>query len=427
MAKNNKKSKKKIYIFSGIGVLVLAIIVLVITQGNKNEIIKVQTEKVAKRTITQSVTATGNIDPEFKVIITPEVTGEIVSLPVKDGDKVKKGDLLLRIKADTYLAAKQRAEANLQSAKASLSMRKAERERVTASYNRIKEMHAKKLSSDMELENSKSEYLSTIAQYESAEAMVTQSEASVREAAEQLNKTTIISPIDGTVTQLNVELGERVLGSGFSQGTNLMTIADLSKMESIVDVDENDIVLISLGDTARIKVDAFGDRVFKGVVSEIGNSAQTSGLGSQDQVINFEVKIRVIDYDTNLRPGMSCNATIETETRTNVISVPLVSITARGDFNPAEEQGGEEEVVKAKVEKNDKDKIQEIIFIIKDGKAKSVKVKTGISDDNYIQILEGVKGGEEVVSGSYKAISRELRDGAVVNVDKNKSPEKANK
>lgn len=420
MAKNNKKSKKKLYIFSGIGVLILAIIILVITQGNKNEVIKVQTEKVEKRTITQTVTATGKIDPEFKVIITPEVTGEIVSLPVKEGDQVKKGDVLLRIKADTYLAAKQRAEANLQSARATLSMRKAEKERVIASYNRIKELHAKKLASDSELENAKSEYLTILAQIESSEAMVNQSEASVKEAIEQLNKTTIISPIAGTVTQLNVELGERVLGSGFSQGTNLMTVADLSKMVAIVDVDENDIVLISLGDTARIKVDAFGDRVFKGVVSEIGNSAKTTGFGTQDQVVNFEVKIKILDYDKNLRPGMSCNSTIETETRQNVISVPLVSITARGNTGLMEDEEGAQ-FTQVKTEKNGKNEVEEIVFIVKDGKAKSVKVKTGISDDNYIQILEGVSVGEEVISGSYRAISRELKDGSIVTVEKKKT------
>ncbi|NUN08743.1 MAG: efflux RND transporter periplasmic adaptor subunit [Ignavibacteriaceae bacterium] len=425
MAKNGKKSKKKIYLFSGIGVLILAIIILVITQGNKSEVIKVQTEIVEKRTITQTVTATGKIDPEFKVIITPEVTGEIVSLPVKEGDQVKRGDVLLRIKADTYVAAKQRAEANLQSAKASLSMRKAEKERVTSNYNRVKELHAKKLASDAEIENAKTEYLSIIAQLESAEAMVSQNEASVKEAFEQLNKTTIIAPIAGTVTQLNVELGERVLGSGFSQGTNIMTVADLSKMVSIVDVDENDIVLITLGDTARIKVDAFGDRILKGVVSEIGNSAKTAGLGTQDQVVNFEVKIRVLDYDKNLRPGMSCNSTIETETRANVIAVPLVSITARGDFNMfAGEEEEENQVTQVKTEKNGQEKIEEIVFVVKQGKAKSVKVKTGISDDNYIQVLEGIKGGEEVISGSYRAISRELNDGSVVSVEKKRNGEK---
>lgn len=308
--KAKKKSRKKLYIFGGIGVLLLALVILVILKGNKEEIIIVQTENVIKRDITQTVSAIGSIDPVFKVVITPEVTGEIVSLPVKEGDVVKKGTVLLRIKADTYLAAKERAEANLQSAKATLSARKAELDKITADYNRAKELYAKKLSSDAELEAIKSQYLSLSSLYNGAEANVLQSEAAVREAVEQLNKTTIVSPMDGTVTQLNVELGERVLGSGFSQGTNIMTVADLSNMQAIVDVDENDITLISYGDTARVKVDAFGDHEFLGVVYEIGNSAKQSGFGTQDQVINFEVKIKIFAQDKKIRPGMSCNANI---------------------------------------------------------------------------------------------------------------------
>lgn len=413
------KSKKKIIIFSALGVLVLALVLIVIFKGNKEEIISVQTEKVIKRNITQTVSAIGNIDPEFKVVITPEVTGEIISLPVKEGDMVKKGDVLLRIKADTYIAAKQRAEASLQSAKATLASRKAELDKITSDYNRAKELYAKKLSSDAELEAVKSQYLSLSSLYAGAEANVMQNEAAVKEAAEQLNKTTIVSPMDGTVTQLNVEPGERVLGSGFSQGTNIMTIADLSRMQAIVDVDENDIVLISHGDTARVKVDAFGDQIFTGVVYEIGNSAKQSGFGTQDQVINFEVKIKILDKDKKIRPGMSCNSTIETETRINVWSVPIPSITARMEMPEASEE--EDTGIAVKETKKD-NTINEIVFLVVDGKAKLTPVKTGISDDNYIEITSGLSGDEEVVSGSYRAISRELEDGKLVKVDnKNKS------
>ncbi|HRI46112.1 MAG TPA: efflux RND transporter periplasmic adaptor subunit [Ignavibacteriaceae bacterium] len=422
MANGIKKSKKKIFIFGGLGLLLVVVVLLVIFQGNKEEIIPVVTEKVQKRTVTQTVTATGKINPEFQVKITPEVTGEIVFLPVKEGDKVKKGDVLIKIKADAYQAQKQRAEAALQSSRALLSQRKAELEKVSSDYKRVSGLHAKNLVSEAELEAAKSQYLSVQAMYEAAQASVLQSDAALREALEQLYKTTITSPMNGTISILNVELGERVLGSGFSQGTDLMTVSDLANMEAIVDVDENDVPLISVGDTSRIKVDAFGDRVFAGVVTQIGNSAKQTGFGTQEQVINFEVKIKLIDIDKNLRPGMSCNAKIETETKENVVTVPIQSVTARSDFKPIEEEEGEP--VNGK--KKEEEKVQEIVFVIDNSKAKSVKVETGISDDNYIEIKKGLEPDVEVVTGSYRAISRELKDGSIVIVE-NKGKKESDK
>lgn len=417
MANGKKsKSKKKIFIFGGLGLLVLILIIIAFIGGGREEIIAVTTEKVVKRTITQSVTATGKINPEFRVVITPEVTGEIIALPVKEGDRVKKGDLLIRIKGDQYQAQKERLEATLLSAEANLKIREAELTRVTSDFNRVKELHSKGLSSDVELEISQSNYLTTKAAYESAQASVLQSKASLKEVMDQLYKTTILSPMDGTVTQLNVEIGERVLGSGFTQGTNIMTISDLNNIEAVVDVDENDVVLVSLGDTARIKVDAFGDRVFKGLVTQIGNSAKTSGFGTQQEVVNFEVKIKLIEPDGSLRPGMSCNAEIETETVTDVLSVPIQSVTARTDTKPKEQQSndGDEAIVERRTRF---EKPKEIVFIVKDGTAKSVEVVTGISDDNYIEIKSGLEGDEDVVAGSYRAISRELNDGSKVRVE----------
>lgn len=418
-----KKSRKKLYIFGGLFLLVVAVIIIAILQGSKDEITVVQTEKVIHRTITQTVTATGKIDPEFKVQITPEVTGEIVSLPVKEGDAVKKGDVLIKIKADTYLAQVQSAQANLQSARASENQRKAEFDKISLDYNRVKELHAKKLSSDAELEASKSSYLGAKAMLESAQSFVSQNEAAVKQAVEQLNKTTITSPLDGTVTQLNVRLGERVLGSGFSQGTNIMTVANLANIEAIVNVDENDIVLIKIGDTARVSVDAFGDRKFTGVVTEIGNSAIQSGTGTQDQVINFEVKIKLMEPDPKLRSGMSCNARIETATKANVLSVPLPSVTARSEIKVMPEKDADgPNAAKQPTVKKTSNKPDEIVFTTNNGKAKVVKVKTGLSDDNYIEITEGLKENDEVISGSYKAISRDLHDGAIIRVDNNKGP-----
>ncbi|OIP55807.1 MAG: efflux transporter periplasmic adaptor subunit [Ignavibacteria bacterium CG2_30_36_16] len=431
MANGKKKSKKKIIVFSIIGVIIVALVLLAFFGGNKEEIISVQTEKVEKRNITQTVTATGKINPEFKVIITPEVTGEIVSLPVKEGDNVKKGTLLLRIKSDAYVAQREKAEAMLQSSKASLSQRDAELTKVEADYNRAKELHSKGLSSDSELESAKSIFISTRAMYQSAQANVMQSEANLRESTDQLSKTAIYSPMDGTITQLNVELGERVLGSGFSQGTNIMTVSDLGNMEATVDVDENDVVLISIGDTANVKVDAFSNKVFRGTVTQIGNSAQSAGLGTQDQVVNFGVRIKLIDSDINLRPGMSCTSDIQTETKSNVFAVPIQSVTARDeDKSMNTEEGGDgEEEAEAVTQKKDngKKEIQEIVFVVKNGKAKTINVETGISDDNYIEIKSGLSGGEDVVSGSYRAISRELKDGVVVRVEEKKKTFGANK
>ena len=430
MANGKKKSKKKIIIFSVIGVLVIALVLIALLGGSKDEIIAVQTEKVEKRDITQTVAATGKINPEFKVPITSEVTGEIVNLPVEEGDVVKKGQLLIKIKGDAYVAQQERASANLQSAEANLQMRKAELDKVTLDFNRIKELHSKNLASDSEMELANSNFLTTKALYEGAEANVLQNKASLKEIIEQVNKTSIYSPIDGVVTQLNVELGERVLGSGFSQGTDIMTVSDLRNIEATVEVDENDVVLISVNDTARIKVDAFGDKEFKGVVTQIGNSAITSGLGTQEQVVNFEVRIKLISPDNALRPGMSCNADIETETVSGVISVPIQSVTARTDMpgpNMNEGEEGEENPnVKPAGNTPNMNKLQEIVFIVENGKAKKINVETGISNDNYLQIKSGLKGGEEIISGSYRAISRELNDGVVVRVEGQNKQETTN-
>lgn len=425
MANGKKKSKKKLFIFGGIGLLIVILLIVAFVGSNKEEIVSVQTEKVEKRTITQTVAATGKINPEFKVAINPEVTGEIIELPVKEGDAVKKGQLLIRIKGDQYVAQKERVEANLQSAKASLRMREAELTKVELDYNRVKELHSKGLASDSELEAAKSNYLSTKASYQAAEANVEQSQASLKEVMDQIFKTTIRSPMDGYVTKLNVEVGERVFGAGFSMGTDIMTISDLRNIEAVVEVDENDVVLVSIGDTATVQVDAFKDKEFIGIVSEIGNSANTTGLGTQNEVVNFEVKIKLIDPKNPLRPGMSCTADIETETVQNILSVPIQSVTTRDkgpmEGNAPEGEGGEEFQQVKEVKKEKITKTNEVVFLLKNGKAKMVNVITGLSDDNYIAILSGLEGGEEVVSGSYKAISRELNDGLQVRVENKNS------
>lgn len=412
-----KKRSKKIIIFSVLFVLLAVVVALVIAKGSKEEILTVQTEKVAMKTVTQTVTATGKVEAEFKVLITPEVTGEITQLAVKDGDKVSQGDLLFRIKSDIYASQLERSQASLESSKAQKAQREAEMMKLQLDLNRMEELFKKGMASQAEYDAIKASWLSAKAGIDAANANIMQNSASVREAMEQLAKTTIHSPLTGTVTKLNVEKGERVLGSGFSQGTNVMTISDLKNMEAIVDVDENDIVNVKLGDTAKIKVDAYGDKIFIGEVSEISNSSKTSGTGTQEQVVNFEVKIKIQDSESKLRPGMSCNAMIETETMVNVIAVPIQAVTAKiEEMKPAEGSGEESEAVKKKAPAK-KDKPEEIVFIVEGGKVKEVPVVSGISDDNFIEIKSGLKQGQEIVSGPYRAISRELKNDMLVKVD----------
>ncbi|MEI7812810.1 MAG: efflux RND transporter periplasmic adaptor subunit [Ignavibacteria bacterium] len=407
-----KKSRKKLYIFSGAGLALVVLVLLIVFNGNKEQIVQVTLETVQKRTITQKVSATGKINPEYKVVITPEVTGEIVELPVKEGDNVKKGELLIKIKPDTYVAARDRAVANLDQVKSGMNRSKAVFDRVKSEYDRVQGLYAKKLSSDSEMEQAKSNYLSAKSDVESQQAMVQQMTAALKEANENLYKTTIYSPMNGTISQLNVELGERVLGSGFSQGTDIMTVADLSKMEADVEVDENDVVLISVGDTAKIQIDAFQNREFNGIVYQIGNSAKTTSAGTQQEVVNFEIKIRIVDADKTIRPGMSCNSDILTETKADVISVPIQSVTVRGAVTPEEEKkdDADDVAVQAKTTVKKDNKPKEVVFLVENNKAKMAEVKTGISDDNYIEIISGLKGNEKVVSGPYKAVSRELSD-----------------
>lgn len=427
---NNKSkksmSKKKKY-FLVIGGIVLLLILRTAFCGKKNPPVIVQTEKVTKRTITQIVTATGKINPVNQVVITPEVTGEIVSLPVKEGDAVQKGQLLIKIKPDTYLAQRERAKANLDSARANLKMRKVELTYIQAEYDRAQNLLKNGVANQQQMEKAQSDLSSTQAQIEALNAAVSQAEAALKEADESLYKTTIYSPMDGTVSQLNVELGERILGSGFSQGTNLMTVADLNQMEAVIEVDENDVVLVSVGDKAKIQIDAFKDKTFTGTVSQIGNSAKSVGEGTQEVVVNFEIKIALDKGGEAVRPGMSCNADIETETRTDVLSVPIMSVTARSPEEKKKEEpgeaGGDTQVLAVQKAKA-RNKPQEVVFTVKDQKALMKPVKTGISDDTYIEVNSGLNEGEEVVSGSYKAISKELDDGTKVQV---KNEEKGTK
>ncbi|MFZ4619694.1 MAG: efflux RND transporter periplasmic adaptor subunit [Bacteroidota bacterium] len=417
---NGKKSKKKLYIFLGLGLAAVALVLVVILGAKKENIISVQTEKVAKRTITQMVNASGKIQPETMVKINAEVSGEITSLPVKEGDRVKKGELLVRIKPDQYQAQVDRAEAGLQSARASLNLQKANLEKAESEFKRAQELYDKKLLSDQEFVAAKTSFSAAKSQNESAQAGVRQAEASFRDAKESLNKTAIYSPMAGTISQLISELGERVSGSGFTQGTQIMTVADLSMMEARVDVGENDIITISIGDTARITIDAYPDKKFTGVVYEIANTAKSKGLGTQEEVTNFEVKIRIMNKDIALRPGMSMTADIETETKKNVLAVPIQSVTTRAPKGKESKEGEkpkDDAQQSAGLSMNEKP--VECVFVVENGKVKMVPVKRGINDEGYVEISTGISQDLEVVSGSYKAINRDLEDGTVVKVENN--------
>ncbi|MFC2085442.1 efflux RND transporter periplasmic adaptor subunit [Bacteroidota bacterium] len=416
-----KKSKKKFIIFGGLALLLIIVVTLVLTGGDKERIFSVQTEKVEKRTVTQVVTATGRIHPKNQVVLRPEVNGEIVALPIEEGDKVRKGQLLIRIKPEQYRAQRNQARAQLESAKAQLKVRNASLDRVKADYKRKQGLNEKGLASEQELEIAKSNFLQGEGQYEAQNASVMQAQENLNNAEEQLRKTTIYSPMDGRITALRVEINERVLGSSFSVGTHLMTVADLSNMEARVEVDENDVILVSIGDTAKVEVDAFSDKTFTGIVSQIGNSAQTAGAGTQDEVVNFEVRVGIIDDEEQLRPGMSCDADIETETRVDVITVPIQCVTARIEKIGENGEGNDEgensvrTVSQNNGNKNGKNnKPKEVVFIVDNNVAKKIEVETGISDDTYIEINAGLEGDEEIISGPYRAISKDLEDGAKV-------------
>ena len=411
MATNGKKRRKKVIIFSLLGVLLIALALIVFLGSKREPIIQVQVEKAQKRSITQVVTATGKIQPEVQVKISPEVSGEIVQLPVKEGNRVRRGDLLMKIKPDVYVAQRDQWSAGLLRAQADLT-------RAELEFKRVESLYSKGLVSE-------SEFVQSRAGYQASKASFAQAQASLNQAEENLRKTTVFSPMDGTVSQLNSELGERVLGTAQFQGTDVMTIADLSRMEAQVNVSETDVVLVSIGDTARVAVDALPEKKVNAVVYEIANTATTRGLGTQEEVTNFTVKMRIVGTNLNLRPGMSMTADIETETKDSILAVPIQSVTTRAPKMATPPAGGEgeqgpQQSGTASVRQRSEHKPAEVVFVVENGVAKTVTVKRGISNDAYVEITDGLKEGAEVVSGSYRAINRELEDGAKVRVEEQK-------
>lgn len=414
-----KKKSKKVLLFSIIGGVLLLIIIAVIVSGRKDKLITVQTEKVSKRNITQVVSGTGTINPETKVDISAEISGEIVQLPYKEGDTVKKGDLLVKIKADIYGARINQQQAGVTYSKTQVEVAENNLKKTELELQRVEQLHQKGLVSQADLDNARIAYDVAVSQVKSSNANVRQNYALLQQSSQDLSKATIRSPMAGTVTKLNNELGEKVVGTQQMAGSVIMTVSDLSVMNAEIEISETDVTNVKLGDTADVEVDAFPDRVIKGIVYEISNSAKSKGIGTQEQVINFLVKIRILDQDVALKPGMSCNADIRVNSKNDVIAIPIQCITAREEDKPESE---DEEEVKRKSEENlkKKEKPKEVVFIVESGqptKVKMVEVKSGISDDRYIEITEGLQPDVEVIKGPYKAISKELEEGTKVKID----------
>lgn len=425
-----KKNRRRYVLIS---VVILLILVLAAVRScDRNAPIVVETELAKKRTITEIVTASGKIQPETEIKISADVSGEVVELHVREGDRVKEGQLLLKINPDIYISAKERAAATLNSSRASLSNAKARLAQAEAqfknaqsSFNRNKKLFDQGAISEAEFESAESQFEVAKGEFEAARQSVLGAEysvnstiASLREAEDQLRKTTIFAPVTGTVSKLNIEKGERVVGTLQMAGTEIMRIADLEEMEVNVEVNENDIVRVSLHDTADIIIDAYPGRTFKGMVTEIANSAKTDMVNA-DQVTNFEVKIRVMrpsyldlidtlrPHLSPFRPGMSATVDIRTRTASGVISVPIGAVAAR------------------EIKDSENEDLQEFVFLHESGKAISRDVSTGIQDNEYIQITKGLSEEDEVITGPYLAISRELKDSSLVEI-KIKTDEETN-
>jgi HlyD family secretion protein len=435
-----QKKSKLLYVLIGAGVLVIVAIA-----GNKlgwfgkGDITEVATDKVEKRTIVETVSASGKVQSEVEVKLSSEVSGEIVELLVKEGDVVKAGQLLCKIRPDILKSGYDRAVASLNSQRAALAsvqqqLKQAEAtfQNTEASFKRSTELYKQKVLSTAEYESARAQYLSAKANLESirqnvigAEFGIDQSSALVKEASDNLARTTIYAPVEGVVSKLSVESGERVVGTAQMAGTEIMRISNLNIMEVSVDVNESDINRVSVEDPAEIEIDAFEGRKFKGVVTEIASSANVVGT-SAEQVTNFTVKVRILpdsykalmtsdaSVASPFRPGLSATVDIQTKRATG-IAVPIQSVTTREDEKP---QSADKPQTDNQVEEKDKrepdEPVKEYIFVYDNEKVKQVQVKTGIQDDNHILVLSGLKGGEEVVSRPFTAISKTLKDGMEV-------------
>ncbi len=441
----NKKTMRYLVI-AAVAMIILAVVGKSAGWFGADTEISVATEKAERRTITETITANGKIRPQTEVKISPDVSGEIVELHVKEGEQVQRGQLLLRINPETYISMKDRAEAAVNSARAQLANAKARLAQVEAqfeeaerSYQRNIRLYDQNTISEAEYDASRSRYRVALAEVEaasqsvqSAEFSVKSSIASLNEAQENLRRTTIYAPTSGTISRLNVEQGERVVGTAQMTGTEMMRIADLTRMEVLVEVNENDIVRVKNNDTAVIEVDAYMGQDFRGVVTEIANSANVSAVGA-DQITNFDVKILILEDSYRhllpelpegrfpFLPGMSATVDIQTTTRRDILTVPIQAVTTRSDTLMVAQAGTtdapERETQTVSRSGSEGNTMSEVVFIRGPENTLSMKrVETGIQDNNYIEILGGLEVGDEVVTAPYSAITRTLRDGSKVKV-----------
>jgi HlyD family secretion protein len=445
-----KKSRRRLWIILGI-VMVLGLVVAAVLKGQKAvKPTTVTIEKAVVRNITHLVTATGKVQPEIEVGIAPEVSGELIALPFKEGQAVKKGDVIVRIKPDLYVAMVDQQEAALAAAKAASLLAKANQDKAEEDFHRADDLYQKKLISDADYTTAKTNMEVARANDQAALATIRQMEAALNQFRDSLSKTTIYAPMDGTISVLNNEVGERVVGTAQFAGTEVMRIADLSSMEVRVKVNENDIVNVKVGDHGTIAIDAFPGRKFEGTVSEISSSALTTGATSagsnqaalaasaSDEVTDFLVRVRISSREAQFRPGMSATVDIETQTVNNVVSVPIQSVTVRAEGGKTTEDleqqrakearertGNDLEIVKDRQQaRREREMLHQVVFIRQGDIVKMRPVETGIADNTYIEIKSGVKAGEEVVSGSYAAISRNLKDGSRILIEKPKKDDK---
>lgn len=415
-------SKKTLYWLLGSAVvLVIALLILNKTGviGKKDDGKEVETALVHEITLTEKVSATGKIQPEIEVKISSEVSGEIIALPIKEGQAVKKGDLLVRVNPDLYQSGVSRSAASLSTAKAGLSQSEAQLKEAKANYDRNKRLFEKGVISKSEWDKITSAYEVATASKQSAYYGVQSANATVTEARDNLNRTTIYSPVDGTISKLDAELGERVVGTQQMAGTEILRVANLNNMEVEVDVNENDIVKIEIGDEAEIEVDAYLRRKFKGTVTSISNSA-TADLNA-DQVTNFKVKVRILkeSYEdmtkgkpanySPFRPGMTATVDIITERKQNILAVPISSVVVKADTTSAKRDVVKELEAKEKEKKTGaSDKKFECVFVKVGDKAVLRAITTGIQDDTNIEIISGLKKGDEVITGPYTTVSKDL-------------------
>ncbi|MDX2110258.1 MAG: efflux RND transporter periplasmic adaptor subunit [Verrucomicrobiota bacterium] len=435
------KKKSKLWLWITLTLVLLLVVagVALYIKSKQPKPTEVTIEKVELRTLTSIVTATGKIYPETEVKISSEAAGEIIELPVKEGQSVKKGELMARIKPDTYEAQVRQREAAVSSSRALSLQAKAEMLQTQLDLKRIEELFNKGFVPQAELDTSRTQLEIRRAAYESSLYQIKQQETQLDEAREALQKTTIFAPMDGIISSLSMELGERVVGTGQFEGTEIMRVADLSNMELQIDVSENDIVNVKLQDRTKIEIDAIPGKPFIGFVKEIASSSKnanssknstSAASSSAEEITTFLVRIRIDELDPRIRPGMTATADIETATVENVLAVPLQSVTVRerselkkpGEADTAKKveeekkEGPPEEGQKQKPvnPRKAKENLVRVLFVKKDDKVKLRAVTTGISDNSYIEIKEGLKSGEEVVSGTYTAISRELKDESLV-------------